>query len=638
MCGLAGWLGGPPVDEAAQNAVLERLSHRGPDGTGAKLFDDAGLLHTRLKIIDLSPLGDQPMPNEDGTVWVVFNGEIYNHRQLRRSLEGSGHRFRGRSDTEVLVHLYEQHGAGMLGLLRGMFALAVFDVTRRALLLGRDRFGIKPLFFTHDRQALRFASELQALRAFPGVEVTPDRQALADYAALLFIPAPRTAYTEIDALEPGSYVEARLGPDGLELETRRYHEWAPEPRAGLSLEDAVSEVGPLLDEGVRRQLESDVPLGAMLSGGIDSSLVCEAAQRELDRDLATFSVRQSDPAHDESHVAAQVASAIGSDHMTLEMDEDRGTWESISGTLLGLGQPFADTSLFAVRRVSRAMRHHVTVGLSGDGGDEAFGGYDLYWQLERIASLLRLPTPAWRIGAALARPAAAVGLGRPSLARRATDLAGADDTSVIETLFCWLRPREHAELLVDPTGVDPTRRHFERSWAAAAAWNGTRVERLSAHAAEVNVRLVLPNDYLFKTDAGSMRESLEVRVPLLDEETVDFGLSLPHRLRTDGRRGKRVLRALAAKRLPAAVAARPKQGFTVPFDRWVDDSFKATAREALLDPGSPVADHFRPEVYRPWVEAFAQGAQVPEITRGGLYQRVMMLVGLDVALRSQGQT
>ena len=633
MCGLAGWLGDPAPSDGDLRAILGLLEHRGPDGASHQRIGRAGLAHTRLRIIDLSPLGDQPMANEDGSVVVVFNGELYNHHELRRDLERRGHRFRGRSDTEVLPHLYEEYGREMFRRLRGMFTLAVVDVDRDLLLVGRDRFGIKPLFLAYDDRRLCFASEIPALRAFPGVRATPDRQAIADYAALLFVPAPRTAFVEIEALEPGTCVEARLGENGLTLERERYHEWAPTPREGLALEEAVAELGPILDEGVRSQLESDVPLGAMLSGGIDSSLVCEAAQRGLPGDLRTFSVRQSDAAHDESAMAAEVADSIGSQHTTLEMDDERGSWDSVTETLRGLGQPFADTSIFAVMRVSHAMRRHVTVGLSGDGGDEGFGGYDLYWQLERIARLLRFPRVAWRGGAALSRPLAAAGLVRPTLSRRALDLAGGDDVTVMQTLFSWLRSGEQADLLVDPGAVDPAARLFERRWGRTAAWGTSRVERLSAHAVELNVRLLLPDDYLFKVDAGSMRASLEVRVPLLDEAIVDFGLSLPHRLRTDGRRGKRVLRALAARRLPPSLASRPKQGFTVPFDRWVDEPFKATARDVLLDDGSPVAEHFRREVYGPWVEAFATGSQVAGISRGGLYQRVMMLLALDVTLR-----
>jgi asparagine synthase (glutamine-hydrolysing) len=211
------------------------------------------------------------------------------------------------------------------------------------------------------------------------------------------------------------------------------------------------------------------------------------------------------------------------------------------------------------------------------------------------------------------------------------DLTGADDVTVMQTLFSWLRARDQAELVRDPT-LEPARRLFERTWSGADAWGRTRIERLTAHAAEINVRLVLPDDYLFKVDAASMRESLEVRVPLLDESVVDFGLSLPHELRVEGRRGKRVLRELARRTLPPSIAEQPKRGFAIPIDTWVDDAFKRSVRERLLDPSCPVAEHFRADVFHPWVDAFARGELAPGISRGGLYQRVIMLLALDLAL------
>ncbi len=444
MCGIAGWLGHVDVGQDDIDGVLDSLRHRGPDGRAAKTFDNAGLLHTRLRIIDLSPLGDQPMANEDGTVWVVFNGEIYNHHELRRDLERAGHRFRGASDTEVLPHLYEEHGEDMLPMLRGMFSLAVLDRRANSLLLGRDRFGIKPLFFSHDGARLAFASEIRALRRFPKIGQKHDRQAIADYSALLFVPAPRTLYTDIECLEPGCAVHARVTANGMSFEHRRYHRWAPDPNWGLTLDEAVEIATPAVDQGVHRQLESDVPLGAMLSGGIDSSLVAAAAQRELGGELHTFNVRQAEAEYDETALALAVARAIGSHHTTLEMSDARGSWQSITELLGALGQPFADTSIFAVRLLSTAMRGHVTVALSGDGGDEAFGGYDVYWQLAPVARVARLPASLARLCAQAARPAAAAGLVRRTLPRRLADLSGADDASIMQTMFCWLRAAEQA--------------------------------------------------------------------------------------------------------------------------------------------------------------------------------------------------
>lgn len=634
MCGIAGWFGTKELDPFVAERILEGLRHRGPDGRASKAWPEATFLHTRLRIIDLSPTGDQPMSNEDGTVWAVFNGEIYNHRELQAELEKKGHRFRGRSDTEVLTHLYEEHGDEMFARLRGMFALAILDRRQRRLLLARDRFGIKPLFYSVDGQRLAFASEINALREFPGIDLSPDPQAIADFAGLLFVPAPRTIHRGISALQPGEVFDCRLGTDERVRATRRrFHEFTAEPNRDLSLEQALDEVDGLVERAVVSQLESDVPLGSLLSGGIDSSLVSAYSQQHVEGDLLTFNVRFPDAEYDETPAATTVADAIGSRHQTLEMDGQAGTWDAITALLRIVGQPFADTSLFAVDQISAAMRRHVTVALSGDGGDEGFGGYDVYWRIATITGLRWAPAFFWRAGVPFVAPLARLGVVRPTLARRMRDLAGADDTGILQTFFAWLGERELRELTLPLDGAEPLRRFFEPQWRHAGGPGGTPLERLSAHAVEINMRLILANDYLPKVDAGSMRHSLEVRVPMLDEDLIAFGLTLPHALRVEGKRGKRLLRALAGRHLPATIAERPKRGFSVPVDRWVDRSFRLSLREALLDPASPVGDYFVQRVYAPWVEAFCRGRTVPGLSREGLYQRVMMLLALDLALR-----
>jgi asparagine synthase (glutamine-hydrolysing) len=610
--------------------MLAALRHRGPDGSASRRFPDATLLHTRLRIIDLSPTGDQPMPNERGTIWTVFNGEIYNHRELRDDLRSRGHVFRGTSDTEVLPHLYEEYGTSFVERLRGMFSLAIFDEPARRLVLARDRFGIKPLFFAATGSFIAFASELNTLRLVPGVALEPDPQAIADSAAVLFVPGPATVYRGIRSLEPGTILEARIHRGRIESKIARYASWTVEPDLGLGRAEAVDRAAELIDRAVARQLESDVPLGALLSGGIDSSLVSAAAQSALSTQLLTFNVRMADRAFDETWAAQEVAEAIGSQHETLDISEGLGGWGSVEGLLRHVGQPFADSSLFAVREVSRAMRHRVTVALSGDGGDEAFGGYDKYWQLRPLDLLRSAPVPAARLAAAVARPAASAGLVRKTLPLRIRELERADDVAILQSLFSWLRPAEQRALLVDPTSTAPARRLFEPRWTYPPF--ASRLERLAARAVEVNLRLVLPDDYLFKVDAGSMRESLEVRVPFLDEDIVSFGLRLPLALRAHRRTSKVVLREVARRRLPAPVAAKPKQGFVVPVDRSVDAHFKQQLRERLLDGGTPVATYFRREIYAPWVEAFVAGSPVAGISRAGLYQRVIMLLSLHVSL------
>jgi asparagine synthase (glutamine-hydrolysing) len=634
MCGIAGSFGMEELDPIVGERALEALRHRGPDGRASKAWPEATLLHTRLRIIDLSPTGDQPMSNEDGTVWTVFNGEIYNHHELQADLEKKGHRFRGRSDTEVIPHLYEEYGDSMFTRLRGMFAVAILDRPQRRLLLARDRFGIKPLFYSASESRVAFASEINALREFPGVDLTPDPQAIADFAGLLFVPAPHTIHRGVSALSPGAFVDCRLGNDErVSVARQRFHEFTSEPNQDLTLDKAVNDVDTLVEKAVVRQLESDVPLGSLLSGGIDSSLVSLYSRRNVEGDLLTFNVRFPDAEYDETPAARTVAHAIGSRHQTLEMDGQGGTWEAVTSLMRSAGQPFADTSLFAVDQIAAAMRRHVTVALSGDGGDEGFGGYDVYWQIEAVNGLRRAPAFFWRAGAPLVAPLARFGVVRPTLARRMRDLAGADDTGILQTFFSWLGERELCALTGPLDGVEPLRRLFEPHWRHSLGRGVSPLERLSAHAVELNMRLILANDYLPKVDTGSMRHSLEVRVPMLDEDLIAFGLTLPHVLRVEGRKGKRLLRALAGRHLPASIAARPKRGFSVPVDRWVDDSFRRTLRDSLLDSGSPVGDYFVRRVYTPWVDAFCRGRTLPGLSREGLYQRVMMLLALDLALR-----
>ena len=316
MCGIGGWLGSVPESEPLALRMIGALRHRGPDGHGIRLWPAAGLIHTRLSIIDLSPAGAQPMTNKDGTVWTVFNGEIYNHRALRQDLELRGHKFKGRSDGEVLAHLYEEEGIAFVTKLRGMFAFVLYDTRRRAMFLVRDRFGIKPLFYATGKHRLAFASEINALLALPGIDRRPDRQAIYDFAALFYIPAPETFYKGIRALEPGTVIEARLDDDRIACTTHIYHRWTITPDYRMTLEEAADRADKLVTAAVGRQIESDVPLGALLSGGIDSSLVSAAAQASIRKDLQTFNVRFAENEYDETWAAVAVAQHIRSCHQT----------------------------------------------------------------------------------------------------------------------------------------------------------------------------------------------------------------------------------------------------------------------------------------------------------------------------------
>jgi len=631
MCGIAGWLGSPRIDEGIAVRMAKALRHRGPDSHGMKSWPEATLVHTRLKIIDLSPSGEQPMPNEDGTIWAIFNGEIYNHHELRRCLVSHGHVFKGHSDTEVLPHLYEEMGSGFVKELRGMFAFAIYDTRERKLLVGRDRFGIKPVFYAAGTQRIAFASEIKAILELPDVSDEPDRQAIYDFAALFFIPAPETFYAGIRALQPGEILEARFDGRDIVWDIHTYHKWTIAPDHTMTLNQAVDRAEALMSNAVRKQLESEVPLGALLSGGIDSSLVSASAQSAIRGGLRTFNVRFSERQYDETWAAMSVAEHIGSHHETLDMNGARGSWNDVVGLLLHAGQPFADTSLFACNSVCRLMRQHVTVALSGDGGDEGFGGYNSFSQIGWIALGQMLPAIMWRGASMALTPLANLGALPTSLPHRLRELPEADDVAIVQNLSCWVREQEHHSLCRD-MDLLPIRRLFEPQWDHRPPPGASRLERLSMLATETGVRLSLPNDFLFKVDTASMKESMEIRVPMLDEDLFDFTLSLPHSLKVNGRTCKRVLRAIANRRLPPLVANKPKQGFEIPVDAWVGSDFRGALREELLGPSSRLSEFFQPESYRPMIEAFCDRSSCSSISRTGLYQRVIMLLSVQATL------
>ncbi len=632
MCGIAGWFGTLPFGGEHAGEMVGRMRHRGPDAKGVRRWEHAALVHARLSIIDLTTTGEQPLSDETNRMWTVFNGEIYNHHELRSDLEGRGHSFRGRADSEVLPHLYEEWGRDLLPRLRGMFAFATYDSRDQRLLLGRDRFGIKPLFYAVLPDGIAFASELRALLCLPGIDLSIDAQALFDFTALTYVPAPQTIYRGIRVLEPGCALEAEMTGGRFRHRVFRYHDWVLQPDSSLPLGSAVDHADRLVSRAVRSQLESDVPIGSLLSGGIDSSLVSAAAQEAIAPDtLHTFNVRFPDAAYDETWAARMVADTIGSAHETLEFEAGTGTWDEVCALLAHAGQPFADTSMFAVNAVSRLMRRHVKVALSGDGGDEAFAGYDLYWQLNRLSRLSSVPRPLLIVARGGLRAAGLVSSRYTRWAGRLRDFESGDEAEIIGSLFRWIRDEELRRLLPD-LAVEPVVRHFEKRWEHILPPQASRLERLSAHATEINVRLLLPDDFLFKVDMASMRESLEVRVPMLDEELVDFGMSLPHRLKVRNHDGKLVLRELAARKLPDAVARKPKWGFGVPVDTWLSPGFRDSLRATLLAADTPIAAYYDRCAYGPIVEAFCEGRQLPAISRQGLYQRVTMLLSTHVTL------
>ena len=635
MCGIAGWLGDVKVDRSSSDRILEELHHRGPDAQGRADGDGWGLLHTRLSIIDRSHAADQPFRSEDGSVAVVFNGEIYNHRDLRRELEAAGHRFHTHCDTENIPALYREEGTRFAERLRGMFAIALYDERNRELHLVRDRFGIKPLFMAATPRAVFFASELGAIQIFPGIGANVDPQAVADFVTLHVIPGPSTLYAGIENVCPGELVTIVLDDRRPSIRRRRFHNWRIAPDRTLTLARATEEAAYLLNSAVSSQLESDVPLGALLSGGIDSSLVSAAARSSLP-DLRTFSVRFDDPAFDESAAAQWVADHLATTHEVLRFEDADPSWESLTATLRTTGQPFADTSLFAVDALARLVRHRVTVALSGDGGDEGFGGYDHYLRVPKLAFAFG-SIPAWGRRALLpaAGPVASIAARAHLIPRqlpgRVRDFGSAADfPGVLANLTSWIRPREFDRLWVGPP-VEPPRRHFLPQWEHDLGRRDTPLERLTALTVECDTRVRMANDYLPKVDTASMRWSLEVRVPMLDEELFALGLRLPFSLRAGGGVAKRVLRGVAGKTL-GGIADLPKRGFGVPVDRWMPPALRARLRDEVTNPVGPVREFVSGEWMETTLGDFVHGGAPSGLTRQGLYQRAIMLLALHLYL------
>ncbi len=631
MCGLAGRFAaaGLKPDPGWRQRASRLLVHRGPDGDGDYADEHCELVHRRLALIDLTPTGAQPMTNEDGSVLVVYNGEIFNHRELRDKLRARGHRFRGTSDTEVLVHGWEEYGIELCAQLRGQFAFAVYDRRRRSLLLARDRFGIKPLFYAHHGSDLVFASEIKAITAATGFVPELDRQACYDYLGLSYVPEPATGFLNICALDKGTamLVDER-GTHVTQFASIRARE-----QPTLTLSDAVSRVERSLLAATASQSVADVPIAALLSGGIDSSLVVAGLCRATKSNPITFNVAFPDRAFDETHVARAVATHYGTDHRTIEVANETLRPDTLVDLLAQFDQPFSDESLIPTYQVCQAIRATgIKCTLSGDGGDEAFGGYPPFWNLHAVARLMQLPSPVHSmLSSAGARLASHTqNLGRQVV--RATGLAAAARLGSAELLggfSSYLSPAQKRELVraearVGLADVPPSAPRYTPA-------STSDLDELSRRMTEYYFAQSLPSHMLRKVDIMSMRASLEVRVPMLDEDLVDVGLSLTHALKTDGRRGKLVLRELANSWLPREVARHPKHGFAMPLDRMVDHSFHELLGDTLLGPTTRLRG-FDLTVVDTWISLFrtARTGELPgTISREGLYQRILNLLALE---------
>ncbi|HWC89120.1 MAG TPA: asparagine synthase (glutamine-hydrolyzing), partial [Pirellulales bacterium] len=542
------------------------------------------LAHRRLSIIDVAA-GHQPMSNEDGSIWLVFNGEIYNFQDLRRRLEGAGHQFRTRSDSEVLVHLYEDEGVDFLQHLNGMFALAIWDEPRARLLLARDRLGEKPLVYRHEPGRLLFASELKSLLAVPGLPRRVNPQALDEYLTYQYVPHPHSMLEGFAKLPPAHYALLEEG----QLSIRRY--WSPDFRRQVDrpLSENIAELRALLTDAVRLRIQSDVPWGAFLSGGVDSSLIVGLMQQLAAAPVKTFSIGFAEPEYDESAYARQVAQRLGTEHYELRVGAEQ--LAILPKLVWQLDEPLADSSAVATFLVARLARERVTVALTGDGGDELFAGYTRY-RASRLAGWLDgLPRGVRRLaGAPLWRH---LERNRPqrSLLRRGVRfgqaLALSPQRRHVEWVAIFGESRRAAlysdEFLATLPGCDPAA-FYEAAFARSAGRDATTRCTLA------DLETYLPCDLLAKVDLTSMANSLECRQPFLDHRIVELAAAMPLAHKLGWASGKRILRRAFADLMPAE---RPKRGFAVPLDHWFRGPLKSVLREVLLDPAALARGYFR---------------------------------------------
>jgi asparagine synthase (glutamine-hydrolysing) len=555
------------VRQAIDPAELERMNaklvHRGPDSAGSFVAANVGIAARRLSIIDLET-GDQPLAGEDGVVRVVQNGEIYNYRELRRELEHQGHRFASHGDTEVIAHLYEEHGLDFAKRLRGMFAVAVWDSRERRLVLARDRFGIKPLYYRASDGELRFASELRAL---PRGEI--DLDALEAYLAFNFVPAPLSIFREIRKLPPGYLLVWHDGQITLERYARPQPVAASEIRRESEVELA-EELRARMRDSVRAHLVSDVPVGVFLSGGVDSSLLAALAAQESAGRLHTFSIGFEERSFDETANARKVATRYATDHHELVL---RPEPELLVRALAEVfDEPFADSSAVPTYLVSELAASEVKVCLSGEGGDELFGGYYTY-----AADLL-----APRLGpiARLARPLAELlpsSNARVSFDYKAKRFTRAAHLEPLERHHAW-KEIFSRELRAELTGRASSDKALDLLRARFAETEGAE---LLARLQDVDLGIPLVDDLLVKTDRASMAHSLEARVPFLDPLVSGFALALPRRLKVSGMRKKILLRKAAEPLLPREVVHGRKRGFSIPAAAWLRGELEPFARELL---------------------------------------------------------
>jgi asparagine synthase (glutamine-hydrolysing) len=605
MCGIVGIVRNDKsdVDQALLARMCTAIRHRGPDDDGFYFNGPTGLGMRRLSIIDLKS-GQQPIHNQDRTAWIVYNGEIYNYRELREKLEKLGHTFYTNSDTEAIVHAYDQYGADCPNHLRGMFAFAIWDERTQELFLARDRVGKKPLLYAQVNGQFVFGSEFSALLQHPDIGRDIDAEALDHYLSFMCVPAPLTAYRAIRKLEPGHSLRWRKG----EIKIERY--WQPDfsKKVDISEQEAGERAIEILRDAVKVRLMSEVPLGAFLSGGIDSSAVVALMSEVSSAPVKTFSIGFEEQDFSELHHARRVAEHVGADHHEFIVRPD--ALEVLPTLVEHYGEPFADSSAIPTYYVARETRKHVTVALNGDGGDESFAGYERYAAMRlaeryhRIPAVLRdrvmrqalelIPSSEIRRGRVRDVKRFLEAASLPKLERYIRWVSVFDPHAKQDLYSADFRQQTQSDSAVNMLGP----------WFARANGSG-----IVDAALLTDIMTYLPNDLLVKVDIATMAVSLEARSPFLDHHVMEFAASLPEKFKLRGLTTKYLLKRVLRKLLPAENLDRRKMGFGVPIGHWFRGKLQPFLRETLLAEQSLKRGLFRPEAVRQIVELHTRGEQ-----------------------------
>jgi len=602
MCGIVGIVNNG--SRAVDRAVLERMNmaivHRGPDDDGFYVRENVGLAMRRLSIIDLAG-GKQPIHNADKTKWIVFNGEIYNYREIREDLDKRGHKFYTNSDTEAIVHLYDEFGADCLQYLRGMFAFAIWDETAKELFIARDRVGKKPLLYSHRPNGdLIFGSEFKALLEDPTIEREVDHEAIDAYLSYLCVPAPMTAFKQIRKLEPGHWLKWKAG----EVKMQRY--WLPDfsKKIKISETEAIEETTRILRESTKMRMISEVPLGAFLSGGVDSSIVVALMAQESPQPIKTFSIGFEEQDFSELKYARRVAEHVGAEYHEFIVKPD--ALEVLPTLVEHYGEPYADSSAIPTYYVAKETRQHVTVALNGDGGDESFAGYERYAAMVLAEKYRRIPDS---IRETLLKPLINVLPSKRGLIRNIKGLANGSSLDTDQRYLRWVTTfTEEMKADVLKRSLTDGESKYGVGTIIEGLFENKQLELIDAMLC-ADLQTYLTDDLLVKVDIASMANSLEARSPFLDHELIAFVASLPVKYKFSGFQTKYLLKKIASTMVPKEVIYRKKMGFGMPIAKWLRSDMKDMLTETLTSEKFVKREIFKPEAISRLIKEHLDGSK-----------------------------